>query len=380
MMTWFKLYHDLPSDINFRKFTAQEKWAWVTLLCLASKAKQRGVIVAQDSDIADYCDFTTTQDWLYYRDKLIARGLVEITPAGNLKICNWEERQARKPSDEPEAVKARVSRHRAKKKAAKVTPSNALQGVSNADVTRQIEKEIRSRDQIQKEERKISLVDAYIGDSPESQHTPVGEVDFLEECYVQDEQVGGIASMPILDEPPEEKKRGAPKKRGGKWADFQQVYNDLKPERWSGLEVVNDKRVKVFQELISATGSREQALTVLSNALRFACQDSWCNSKCLSFENLKSNDKIIQFHERWMSLQQHGGTASVGAAQQQLSIKAQVAKTLRELGRNAFLPVEWRNRFRVQLSSELNESQACEYLDFLKREKENALKASTEAS
>lgn len=134
-ITWFRLYHDLPNDIKLRRFTPQEKWAWVALLCLASQSKDRGVVEAENEDIADYCEFNCTQDWLYFRDKLIAKGMLEINADGKLHILNWENRQYEKPSDRPEAVNARVKKHRAKKKEKAVTPCNALQTPCNATDT-----------------------------------------------------------------------------------------------------------------------------------------------------------------------------------------------------------------------------------------------------
>jgi hypothetical protein len=130
--TWFKLHHDLPDDIKLRRFTPQEKWAWVTLLCLASRSEQRGFIKADDEDIAEYCEFNTTQDWLYYRDKLIAKGMLEISATGTLHVLHWEARQYQKPSDTPQSVKERVRKHRLKKKLA----SQQGQGCNgNAPVT-----------------------------------------------------------------------------------------------------------------------------------------------------------------------------------------------------------------------------------------------------
>jgi hypothetical protein len=168
--TWFKLHHDLPDDIKLRRFTAQEKWAWVALLCLASKEKTRGHITAEDEDIAEYCEFNSPQDWLYYRDKLIAKGMLEINGDGNLSILHWEDRQYDKPSDKPEAVKARVSKHRAAKKAAKKvseTPCNALQTQGNADVTPQTRLDT---DQTRQEEiRKESLRSNPEGEARENQ-------------------------------------------------------------------------------------------------------------------------------------------------------------------------------------------------------------------
>lgn len=137
-ITWFKLHHELPDDIKLRRFTPQEKWAWVALLCLASKGSDRGKIAADNDDIGEYCEFNCTQDWLYFRDKLIAKGMLEIDPDGKLSVLHWEERQYDRPSAKPEAVKARVAKHRAKKKAEKETESNAGVTPSNADETIQI--------------------------------------------------------------------------------------------------------------------------------------------------------------------------------------------------------------------------------------------------
>ncbi|MCG9891062.1 MAG: hypothetical protein MH252_08305 [Thermosynechococcaceae cyanobacterium MS004] len=114
-ITWFKLHHDVLNDIKLRRFTAQEKWAWVALLVLASQNKDRGFIAADDEDIADACEFNTTQDWLYYRDKLVAKGMIEFSPSG-LRIIHWESRQHEKLSDKPEATRERKRRQRAKHK------------------------------------------------------------------------------------------------------------------------------------------------------------------------------------------------------------------------------------------------------------------------
>ena len=132
---WFKLFHDLPNDIKLRKFSAQEKWAWVALLCLASQGETRGVVVGSNDDLADYCEFNTTQDFLYYRDKLIGKGMAEINSDGNLEILNWQKRQSRKPSDSPERVKQRVEKHRKTSKELIATPCNAPVTPCNVSVT-----------------------------------------------------------------------------------------------------------------------------------------------------------------------------------------------------------------------------------------------------
>lgn len=137
-ISWFKLHHELPDDIKLRRFTPQEKWAWVALLCLASRNSDRGKINADNDDIAEYCEFNCTQDWLYFRDKLIAKGMLEIDSDGNLAVLHWEDRQYEKPSARPEAVKARVAKHRAGKKAKETDKNNTPVTPSNAGVTPQI--------------------------------------------------------------------------------------------------------------------------------------------------------------------------------------------------------------------------------------------------
>ncbi|HIK42134.1 hypothetical protein [Thermoleptolyngbya sp. M55_K2018_002] len=146
---WFKLHHDLIGDVKIRRFSPQEKWAWVVLLSLASMNKVRGEIHADDEDISDYCEFKTEQDWLYYRDKLVAKGMVEFTESGRLRIVNWDRRQFEKPSDRSEAVKARVDKHRRLKKQesnANETPCNANETPCNANETPQIQIQIKTTD------------------------------------------------------------------------------------------------------------------------------------------------------------------------------------------------------------------------------------------
>lgn len=168
-MTWFKLHHEIIDDIKIRRFSAQEKWAWIVLLSLASKSSDRGKITADNEDLADYCEFNSTQDWLYYRDKLIIKGMLEINSTGGLSVVHWDDRQAKKPSDDPTRVKERVARSRAKRKSETasqsqedVTRYKAIQAECNADVSLQTRsdqtrsEEIRSEDLfLRAQEKKI---------------------------------------------------------------------------------------------------------------------------------------------------------------------------------------------------------------------------------
>lgn len=126
-MTWFRLYHDLPNDRKLRRFSPQQKWAWVVILCLASENKERGQVTGEDdSDVADYCGFECVQDYLYFLDKLRQKDM--ITPIeGGFKITHWDDRQYTKPSDKPEATKIRKQRQREKEKAKKEEVSRVTQ-------------------------------------------------------------------------------------------------------------------------------------------------------------------------------------------------------------------------------------------------------------
>ncbi|CAA9372950.1 hypothetical protein AVDCRST_MAG94-4310 [uncultured Leptolyngbya sp.] len=146
-MTWLKLHHELLSDIKFRRFTPQEKWAWVALLILASSSSDRGFITADDEDIADVCEFNSTQDWLYFKDKLRSKGMIEPTEKG-LRITNWEKRQHVKPSDTPEKTKKRKQDQRDREKEAKDKALEDSQSSSHAPVT-PLSRENHATDKIQ---------------------------------------------------------------------------------------------------------------------------------------------------------------------------------------------------------------------------------------
>ena len=132
-MSWFKLHHELPGDYKLRKFSPQQKWAWVVLLCVASSSKERGVVPLQDEEgLADYCDFESVQDFQFFVDKLRQKGMIEPVEGG-IKISHWEDRQHEKKSDRPQAVRDRVARYRAKKKEEDVTVTRS--NAEKRDVT-----------------------------------------------------------------------------------------------------------------------------------------------------------------------------------------------------------------------------------------------------
>jgi hypothetical protein len=115
-MQWFRLYHDLPHDRKLQRFSVAQKWAWVVLLCMASESKERGKIIEDEQDVADYCGFDSLQDYQFFIDKLRQKGMIEAI-TGGLQIVNWEARQYTKPSDQPAAARERKRRQRANQSA-----------------------------------------------------------------------------------------------------------------------------------------------------------------------------------------------------------------------------------------------------------------------
>ena len=126
-MEWFRLYHDLPNDRKLRKFTPQQKWAWVVLLCVASDSKERGLIIGEDEDdLADYCGFECTQDYQYFLDRLRQKEMISPV-AGGIKISNWGNRQFSSDSSTE-----RVRAHRNRKATEREQSCNVSCNVSSS--------------------------------------------------------------------------------------------------------------------------------------------------------------------------------------------------------------------------------------------------------
>jgi hypothetical protein len=164
--SWLKLHHDVISDFRMRKFSAQEKWAYVVLMVLASSNEvERGVVTGDDEDLADQCEFNATQDWLYYKDKLKAKGLIDLLPGG-IRITNWEGRQGKSPSDSTDATRERKRKQRAQKagKTEAQNPDSVVETLICHEVSRGCHETDKNRseekrlDQTRQEETKQELI------------------------------------------------------------------------------------------------------------------------------------------------------------------------------------------------------------------------------
>lgn len=134
-MPWFKVYDEAQNDPKLESLSDAQFRVWFKLLCLANKQTERGAITGYDD-----LDLLAVE---------VARGDTDLlrqtlTRLVKLRIVSWCEedcntttfvnftkRQARKPSDEPEAVKKRVQSHRAgKRNAANTSNKEEKRGVT----------------------------------------------------------------------------------------------------------------------------------------------------------------------------------------------------------------------------------------------------------
>lgn len=135
MLDWLKVKTDILNDPKLRRyFTKAERWDWISLLCLAGRSKEAGVILLPDDEIA-YAIEIDDNDWPAFEQKLTERRMVYRRDDDNaLVIVNWDSHQYTKPSNLPEAVRERVAKSRENKRATAAT-KDIPASVESADVT-----------------------------------------------------------------------------------------------------------------------------------------------------------------------------------------------------------------------------------------------------
>jgi hypothetical protein len=119
-MDWFRLYPEIRRDPKVRRLNPEQRWLWISVLCIASDSPDRGqLLISKDlpyelQDIADEAamDLETVTEGMKTLEKY---GLVE-QENGIYFIPKWEERQYDNPSDSPQAARERKRKSREKKK------------------------------------------------------------------------------------------------------------------------------------------------------------------------------------------------------------------------------------------------------------------------
>lgn len=87
--SWFRFYNSVVDDPKVQLLPKALRWAWVELLCLASK--NDGTLPAIEQ-IA-FSVRASVNDAQADVDALILAGLIDVTPEGRLTPHNWAERQ-----------------------------------------------------------------------------------------------------------------------------------------------------------------------------------------------------------------------------------------------------------------------------------------------
>ncbi len=121
-MNWFRVYNDARNDAKLRTLSDTQFRVWFNLLCLASEQAERGIIVDYDLDLLAIEVAGGDDDLLRSTIKQLVRLRILCDDGSDLSFIHFLERQYDKPSDYPQAVRERVTRHRATPKAGDVTP------------------------------------------------------------------------------------------------------------------------------------------------------------------------------------------------------------------------------------------------------------------
>jgi hypothetical protein len=290
-MKWFRLYHDLPHDRKIRRFSSEQKWAWVVLLCLASESKQRGLILGEDEDVlAEDCGFKCVQDYQYFLDKLRQQDMIEHVNGG-IKITHWDERQF--ASDD---VTKRTSASKAKKRS---------QGGTFPDCSSEQRQIVYGNDK-----KTSSDTDTYSDpdSDPENNQAIASQSTFTAEPRSHVVEVNtcdeGQPLMQVESHPSHVNNIGLALKDECSAAPrvdpaevLMEIYNQDKPEKWAACRTTNDKRRKWIRTFVKE--HKKDSIELFRKALWFAAQDPWWGSKVLGFDTLTHSGNVLKLAERY---------------------------------------------------------------------------------
>ena len=116
-MNWFRLYHEARKDAKLANLTGDQHRVWFNLMCLAGELQQQGVIAGFERfELA--CEVARADEALLQEtcEYLVKARIIAVSDDGTVTFLNWRKRQYTKPSDQPEQIRARVAKSRAKGK------------------------------------------------------------------------------------------------------------------------------------------------------------------------------------------------------------------------------------------------------------------------
>ncbi|QRG65275.1 DnaD domain protein [Brevibacillus choshinensis] len=127
MMPWFRLYPEILKDPKIRRFTTVQKWLWITAMCEAAQASERGkLFIADGIEYADQ-DLAQAAGLPYseleyvsgFIDMCVTLKMMERHADGGVTLLNFNSRQYEKPSDSAEKTRERKRKQREKEAANK---------------------------------------------------------------------------------------------------------------------------------------------------------------------------------------------------------------------------------------------------------------------
>ncbi|NRQ51956.1 phage replisome organizer N-terminal domain-containing protein [Brevibacillus sp. HD1.4A] len=138
MMPWFRLYPEILKDPKIRRFTTVQKWLWITAMCEAAQATERGkLFIAEgveytDEDLAQAAGLRASEfdQAIGFIDMCVTLKMMERHADGGVTLLNFNSRQYEKPSDTPDKTRERKRKQRAKEAENKKQPAS-----KNVDVT-----------------------------------------------------------------------------------------------------------------------------------------------------------------------------------------------------------------------------------------------------
>jgi hypothetical protein len=165
---WFKIYNESRNDPKLESLTDAQHRVWYRLICFSSEQTERGTITGyEDLDLLAVEVSRGDTDLLRQTlTRLVKLRIVAWSEDEGNKttFINFAKRQAPKPSDEPEAIRERVTRHRQNKRNALQPPDEQVKrgvtrytpNVTRIDVDIEQERESNTQrvdDPIEGEER-----------------------------------------------------------------------------------------------------------------------------------------------------------------------------------------------------------------------------------
>lgn len=153
-LPWIRLWSDARTDVKLAQLTDSQHRVFVHLLLFAGEQEERGVVPPLPRELLALevagGDEALLADTLSQLSRL--RIVVCDGEGGGLRFLNWEKRQPTTKhgwqSEEPDAVSARVAKHRQSKRSSNRNQSlHPLQVVTGND-QREIERERRSREEL----------------------------------------------------------------------------------------------------------------------------------------------------------------------------------------------------------------------------------------